>query len=172
MVYVSVPIGTLREDKLVPYFRQQESATLLDSAGFYKRVCEALGIDPGRGAKAKIAKIVGITKTTAGSWEQGEMPGARSLQSLESISKLSNASLHWLLTGKGPKEVIETSTASAVKIEPRESEVSPEIRQAIRKELAFLVGGLTSDLSAADRDAVDDLVGKIKPESKTNKKKK
>jgi repressor LexA len=75
---------------------------ILDPKGFFKRVCDALHISPGRGAKAKVAEIVDITKSSAGFWEDGKMPGLTGLENVVKVSELSGASLHWLLTGKGP----------------------------------------------------------------------
>ena len=74
---------------------------ILDPKGFFKRVCEALNIPPGRGAKAKVAEIVDITKSSAGFWEEGKMPGLTGLENVVKVSELSGASLHWLLTGTG-----------------------------------------------------------------------
>ncbi|MGH9943326.1 MAG: hypothetical protein ACRD9R_13335 [Pyrinomonadaceae bacterium] len=77
----------------------------LDPKGFFGRVCVALGVQPGRGAKAKIAKKLGFSKSSAGLWEKGEMPGINSLQHVVKVSELSNTSLHWLLTNDGPKDI-------------------------------------------------------------------
>lgn len=129
----------------------------LDSKGFYIRVCEALGIEPGRGAKAKIASTVGVTKTTAGSWEQGDMPGTNSLQSVAKISELSGASLHWLLTGKGSKEVLHID--QALPKGKLAAEVSPEIRAVIRREIIDVLSGLL--LSEDDRKMSDSLLADL-----------
>ena len=75
---------------------------MIKFAGFFGRVCAAYGIEPGRGAKAYIARSLSISDVAIGKWEKGEIP---SLESLDKISNQTNASIHWLLTGNGPKEV-------------------------------------------------------------------
>jgi transcriptional regulator with XRE-family HTH domain len=78
---------------------------MLDSAGFYERVCEALGISPGRGSQAKIAYMLEITPTAVNYWKKGKMPGLEPLIHVAEIAKRSGASLHWLLTGEGSKYI-------------------------------------------------------------------
>ena len=101
-----VPLGTdYRKSTATLNFNQEESCVTLDPDGFFGRVCEALEIKPGRGAKAKIADKLKINKSSVGLWEQGDMPGLKSLSNVVEVSKLSNASLHWLLTGEGQKKI-------------------------------------------------------------------
>lgn len=143
------------QGKPIPYFRQEESSALLDSAGFYKRVCEALGLEPGRGTKAQIAKMLDITKSAAGSWEHGEMPGRDSLKNVVRISELTNTSLHWLLTGEGPKLIQGRERQLSEPI----SVISPEVRKAIRKEVIEVLGMLL--LSDRDRAFANSLVDDV-----------
>lgn len=83
----------------------RENEALLQENGFFDRICEALGIKNERGAKAKIAEIVGVSDNAIGFWEKGEMPGRKSLENIAQVSKRSNTSIHWLLTGEGEKYI-------------------------------------------------------------------
>jgi transcriptional regulator with XRE-family HTH domain len=82
-----------------------QNEPLLREEGFFDRICEALGIKNERGAKSKVAEIVGVSDNAIGLWEKGEMPGRKSLENIALISKRSNASIHWLLTGEGEKSL-------------------------------------------------------------------
>lgn len=156
------------EDKLLPYFGQEQSIVTLDSAGFYVRVCEALGVDPGRGSKAKIARILGFTKTTAGSWEKGDMPGAAALHHVAKVSELSGTSLHWILTGEGPKQISDAGSGiPRYSLDPRPESLDPKLRAAMRKEIIEILGSV---LSSADRELVDSLVNDLRTELERKRK--
>ena len=130
----------------------------LDSTGFYERVCEALGVKPGRGSKAQIARKLGFTKTTAGSWEKGEMPGMNSLQHVAKVSELTNASLHWLLTGQGPKKVNERPyEPPRFKLTKEEfEEFDPDVRGEIRRQIFEVLGSLL--VSNREKEFVEGLL--------------
>lgn len=72
---------------------------MLDSSGFYERVCEATG---SRSAP-EIARILGISKQTVYGWERGKMPGLKGLKNIVRVCEVGNVSLEWLLTGTRPK---------------------------------------------------------------------
>lgn len=120
---------------------------MLDSEHFFERVCEALGIHNGLGAKSKIAQRLGISKTSVGLWEKGEMPGRNSLESLDKIAQLSNASLHWLLTGEGPMLVTGKEDASA----------APDVvRAGLPKSGETIAGGDIEALKALIRSVIQE----------------
>jgi transcriptional regulator with XRE-family HTH domain len=77
----------------------------LDTEHFFDRVCDAMGLIRRYGINAEIARKLDISKTAVGYWAEGKVPGADALKNLLKISESSGASLHWLLTGEGPKFV-------------------------------------------------------------------
>ncbi len=100
--------------------------SFFNSEGFFGRICDALGVENQRGAKAGIADKLKISDKAVGLWEQGEMPGRNSLANLAKVSKRSNTSIHWLLTGEGYKE-----------LNPSIDQILEQrIRQIVREELA------------------------------------
>jgi transcriptional regulator with XRE-family HTH domain len=120
---------------------------LLNPPGFFKRVCEALNVPPGRGAKAKVAKILGISKSSAGFWEEGKMPGMSGLENVAHVSKLSGASLHWLLTGEGQKYVRDISEYSLEDLWKQLSTLIHELPEAKRESLILrLIADLISEV--------------------------
>ena len=77
---------------------------MLDSAGFYKRVCEAMGTE----SPVEIARKLGMTKHSAYAWSKGGMPGMNRLSAIARLSKLKSISIHYLLTGEGPSGIMPT----------------------------------------------------------------
>ena len=70
---------------------------MLDTAGFYKRVCEAMGTD----SPVEIARKLGMTRHAAYAWSKGGMPGKSRLGMVARLSMLTGTSIHYLLTGEG-----------------------------------------------------------------------
>ena len=70
---------------------------MLDTAGFYKRVCEAMGTD----SPVEIARKLGMTKHAAYAWSKGGMPGKSRLGMVARLSMRTGTSIHYLLTGEG-----------------------------------------------------------------------
>jgi repressor LexA len=77
---------------------------MLDSEKFFERVQEALN----ERSVPEIGRKIGATKHAIYLWEKGQMPGMKSLKYLARVAELSNTSLHWLLTGKGDKYLVES----------------------------------------------------------------
>ena len=102
---------------------------MIDIDGFFGRVCIAFGIPPGRGAKAHIARETDNSPTAVGKWEDGEIPG---LDNIEKIAIKTNSSLHWLLTGEGPRTVDELRAAEEQIIDRRNLEKF--VRRIVREE--------------------------------------
>lgn len=70
----------------------------LDKKQIFGRITIALGTDKA----ADIAKMFGLT---AGAVSQWKHTGNISLDSLQAVSLSSGFSIHWLVTGEGPKEI-------------------------------------------------------------------
>jgi repressor LexA len=118
--------------------RQQKSKAMLESKNFFGRVCEALGVEPDEAAAPKISKMLGISKNAIYLW-QDQMPGMNKLQNVARVSELSNTSLHWLLTGTGPKWIpLQTESSEEIPVYFGEKE------QEIISNLAA-AGGRTFD---------------------------
>lgn len=64
--------------------------------GLWERIQEAFG---GAGVP-QIAQLLGLSKPSVYQWRKGDAPW---LDTLVHISELTNTSLHWLLTGEGPR---------------------------------------------------------------------
>lgn len=103
---------------------------MIDNDGFFDRVCIAFGIDPGRGAKAYIAKETDNSPTAIGKWEDGEIPG---LDNIEKIAIKTNSSLHWLLTGNGPRTIDELIAAEEQILD--HAKLERFIRRVVREEM-------------------------------------
>lgn len=115
---------------------------MIDTDGFFGRVCSAFGIDPGRGAKAYIAKETDNSPTAVGKWEDGEIPG---LDNIEKIAIKTNSSLHWLLTGVGPHSIDELKAAEEQILD--RASLERFVRRIVREEIgrkgapSFGIGG-------------------------------
>lgn len=64
----------------------------------YLRITEALGTEKVK----EIEDLLGVTKSSIYDWRSG---GSISFDSLYKISDKTGCSLHWLLTGEGPRKV-------------------------------------------------------------------
>ncbi len=69
--------------------------------GLVERIQEALGVKN----QTEIADKLGITPASVSGWKRD---GFVSIATLLKVAELSNASINWLLTGNGPKTVLES----------------------------------------------------------------
>lgn len=100
------------------------------------RILEALGVDTQRQA----ASILGIHEASISDWRR---TGFISLESLLKVAEVSNASINWLLTGKGQKYLGDARNwgdpdmAKALAALARESGVNQDeiVKEAIREYL-------------------------------------
>lgn len=76
----------------------RKSKVKVDSSGIWDRVQEVLGT----GSAPEIARMFGITKQSVYEWQRGNTPR---LNTLIEIAETKGVSLHWLVIGKGPKEL-------------------------------------------------------------------
>lgn len=85
----------------------------IDSIGFWERLQEVFS-----GANApEIARLTGRTKQTVYRWRDGQLPD---LDVLTEISESRQVSLHWLVTGTGPKRVNGSADGAALfKLAPK-----------------------------------------------------
>ncbi|PYP84460.1 MAG: hypothetical protein DMF61_19840 [Blastocatellia bacterium AA13] len=72
---------------------------MLDEKGFYKRVCQVMETESAN----EIACRLSLTKHAIYLWKEGAMPGGRVNRVVAQISELTGTSIHWLLTGEGPR---------------------------------------------------------------------
>lgn len=80
------------------YIGRHSAGMAIDSSGFWDRLQEVFS-----GANApEIARLTGRTKQTVYRWRDGQLPD---LDILADIAESRGVSLHWLVTGKGPKDV-------------------------------------------------------------------
>jgi hypothetical protein len=122
-----------------------------DREGFGKRLREAFG-----GAKnVEIAERLGKSEPAIKNYIDGRIPQA---DDLVVISSLTGCSVHWLVTGEGPKEVLHVD--HRLPKQKTGAELSPEVRTAIRQEIIGVLGGLL--LSDSDRELADSLLGDLR----------
>jgi len=79
----------------MPVSSQVKSKVMSDPSDVWGRVKEVLGA----GNAPEVARKLSITKQSVYEWQK-KLPG---LENLFLIARSGNASLHWLLTGEGPK---------------------------------------------------------------------
>lgn len=77
----------------------------LDRERLFERIADVLGVK----TAPEIANKLGLSKQSVYLWRDGNWP---SIETLGVIAELSNASLHWLLTGEGEKFVKQAKTSS------------------------------------------------------------
>jgi phage repressor protein C with HTH and peptisase S24 domain len=102
--------------------------------GFWQRLQEAF-----RGKKPpQIASELGIQKQAVYKWRDGNLPG---LDTLLTIRKTTGCSLDWLLTGEGPRYIVDIDASSEgqplFKLEPP-AKLSEEDRKTLQSLLAGL----------------------------------
>lgn len=85
----------------MPDFRQVKSEFKPDYDGFFDRVKEAMNLENA----PKIAQKLGLEKQSVYGWAKGSLPR---VETLVVIAEIGQVSLHWLITGKGPKFISDT----------------------------------------------------------------
>lgn len=90
----------------MPNKSQRQSKATGNPVELWERIQQALGTS----GAPETARIMGLAKPSVYDWQKGKMPG---LDTLIRIARMGNVSLHWLITGEGPR-----------KIDPNEQEVS------------------------------------------------
>ena len=88
---------------------QEKSEATLDSKGFFKRVCLALGTE----SPTEIGRRIGLSKSAIGLWKKGNMPGGATIKGVVSVANVANVSLDWLMTGKRYEPTIQTKLQNA-----------------------------------------------------------
>lgn len=108
-----------------------------------------------------IARKLGVEKQTVYKWRDGTMPG---LETLVTISRSTGRSLHWLVTGEGPRQ-IEASPPLYKPTQP-ESGVAgdDDFRRQVRPIVIELLKEVfaTLQLSTKDRAFADSLLERLK----------
>lgn len=94
-----------RHGKAIPARCQAKSKVTPDPKDLWSRIQEALGVQ----TAPEIARKLGLTKQSVYDWQKGKSPA---LDTLTAIAKSGNASLHWLITGEGPKTVSQKNGSS------------------------------------------------------------
>ncbi|PYP87114.1 MAG: hypothetical protein DMF61_10735 [Blastocatellia bacterium AA13] len=129
---------------------------MLDRTGFYKRVCQALGID----SAPEIGRRLGVTKHAIYLWKKGSMPGYAALRTVARVAELGNTSIQWLLTGEGeaPKNTLSSQETGNVVKFFMNTHMTPEIAAQLTKragddgdELARLICSLVEQGLDAER---------------------
>lgn len=123
--------STINSDQL-----QEKSTIKIDREGFFNRVLEALGAKNG----AEMARKLGLTKSTTHSWKDGRIPELSMIAEIVNRSEILGLSLHWLLTGQGPKSVNDYSDDSQNLLES--SYPNPRADETIQHLLALIIGAL------------------------------
>jgi transcriptional regulator with XRE-family HTH domain len=119
-------------------------------AGLYSRIKEALKTEK----PAEIARKLGIERQSVYKWRDGKNPP--DLDRIIQIARVTNSSLHWLLTGIGPKTVAELKQAAGEAIEqPDEATIG---RNAVRDYIIGQFNALAKDddLHLPVRQAADE----------------
>jgi len=119
------------------------------AAGFEARIREAFD-----GATlAEIAEKIGENYHTVRNWVKSKRDPPP--QFFIAVAELTNCSLYWLLTAKGPKFTSPSRQVKKSLVRPVETKLSTEMRDEIRKEVIDVLRTLLSD---RDRAFVDSLV--------------
>ena len=104
---------------------QEKSGVILDSAGFFKRVCLVLSTE----STTEIGRRVGLSKSAINLWKKGQMPGGTTLEGVVRVANVANVSLEWLLTGQGEMPTIRTR-------QQRAEEAAAFLRDHFKPEVA------------------------------------
>jgi transcriptional regulator with XRE-family HTH domain len=120
---------------------------------------------------AEIARKLGIPYQTVKNYLGGRLPAA---DVLIRISDTTNVSIHWLLTGVGPKQVDDLAVSggrplykkrSSERGAKNEGQISPEMKDEIRRQIFEVLKSFPL-LSEKDREFADSLVRTIEPSLK------
>ncbi len=134
---------------------QFKSEVKPDYNGFFDRVKEAMELENA----PKIAKRLGLEKQSVYGWSRGSLPR---VETLSTIAEIGQVSLHWLITGEGPKkappgtiflpqgyksdtsslraiETIETAPPQALSQSNNPQPAEPEGQDLVRSALKALI---------------------------------
>lgn len=138
--------------QLVKSGQGKSSRTVKNADGreFGSRFREAFG----GATNAEIARKIGKSEPAVKNYVDGRIPSAADLVA---ISDLTGCSVHWLLTGNGPREVSQFTLAKQ-SVEPATISLTPELKSYIRREVIEVLGAL---ISSKDRELVDSLLSAI-----------
>lgn len=84
---------------------------LLNNQEMFNRICEALGVTKA----SEVAEQLGITDGSVSQWKK---TGKIALKTFIRVSELSNASIHWLVTGEGERFVKNTGESKNKSVAP------------------------------------------------------
>lgn len=87
----------------MPKRNQAKNSRAPKYPGLYERIQQALGAQN----QSEVAEIIGVTPSSVCGWK---VRGFVSVDSLLKIAQLSNTSINWLLTGRGPQYVLPIRT--------------------------------------------------------------
>lgn len=97
------------DGKVLAAHSQQESKLSADPPAIWIRIREALQLK----TAPEIARKLGLSKQSVYEWQRS-VPG---LDSLIAIAESGNVSLHWLITGQGPKKVGDAGAINLTDVE-------------------------------------------------------
>lgn len=89
---------TERDSKPIPVSRQEESKLKADHDGLWERIRLSLSVE----SAPEAARMLGLSKQSVYDWQKGTLP---SIETLLRICESGNTSLHWLVTGQGPRQI-------------------------------------------------------------------
>lgn len=131
-----------RQSKQVVKERQGKSSRIVktaDRGGFGPRLREAFeGV-----SNAEIARRLKRSEPAIKNYIDGRIPTA---DGLVSIAHLTGCSVHWLLTGEGPKYVVDVEASSGPLFAIGPAQESPKLTPAERKLIATLISVLERSL--------------------------
>ncbi|MDQ3821040.1 MAG: helix-turn-helix domain-containing protein, partial [Acidobacteriota bacterium] len=84
--------------KALPNKSQADSKPTHNPTDLWERIQQAIGSS----GAPETARIMGLAKPSVYDWQKGKMPG---LDTLIRIARMGNVSLHWLITGEGPRTI-------------------------------------------------------------------
>lgn len=114
-----------------------------ETSNFSERLVEAFASDK----PAEISKKLGITYQGAKNYLDGRIPAP---DTLVEISRKTGYSIHWLLTGEGPKRTTLTTTESEVRPSPKELLESLNRATDLSPRLKLIFPGKTPAEIASD----------------------
>jgi hypothetical protein len=106
--------------------------------GLWERIQQALGTS----GAPETARIMGLAKPSVYDWQKGKMPG---LDTLIRIARMGNVSLHWLITGEGPRTIdqsqIEVSSFDNLRKTEREiiQRLAEEEGRSVQEQMSELI---------------------------------
>ena len=116
----------------------------------------------GTSEPAKIQRLLDISYQAAKNYLQGRLPDSYVLRT---VAERTPYSINWLLTGKGPKLVNESSTAGALLSESQIRDlVRSECRDLIRSESQAIINELVASREATQHKVVVLQSGSLKSE--------